>query len=78
MDRGRTAGSRSAAQRGAAYLRRIRQRGVAPGDAAGEALQQFVEPLPTVPCDPALVLKQLDEVGSPARWRMREGASLVS
>jgi glutamate/tyrosine decarboxylase-like PLP-dependent enzyme len=54
-----------AAARGAAYLRRIRQRSVAPSDAAVAELQKFVEHLPAQPCDPAAVLKQLDEVGSP-------------
>jgi glutamate/tyrosine decarboxylase-like PLP-dependent enzyme len=54
-----------AAQRGAAYLRRIRQRGVAPNDTAVANLQRFSEDLPAGPCDPAEVLKQLDEVGSP-------------
>jgi len=54
-----------AAVRGVAYLRRIRQRSVAPSEAAVAELQKFVEPLPALPCDPAEVLKQLDEVGSP-------------
>jgi glutamate/tyrosine decarboxylase-like PLP-dependent enzyme len=53
-----------AAVRGVTYLRRIRQRGVAPTEAALAGLQQFDEPLPTGPIDPAEVLKQLDEVGS--------------
>src|ERR1700722_19717551 len=54
-----------AAERGARYLRRIRQRSVAPGDTAVADLQQFAESLPSGPCNPAEVLKQLDEVGSP-------------
>lgn len=54
-----------AARRGAAYLRQIRQRSVAPGEAAVAGLQKFSEPLPAGPCDPNDVLKQLDEVGSP-------------
>jgi glutamate/tyrosine decarboxylase-like PLP-dependent enzyme len=55
-----------AANRAATYLRRIRQRSVAPSDAAVSALQHFAEPLPAEPSDPAAVLKQLDELGSPA------------
>jgi len=54
-----------AAQRAVDYLRRIRQRGVAPTEAAVAALQGFAEHLPEAPTDPADVLKQLDEVGSP-------------
>jgi glutamate/tyrosine decarboxylase-like PLP-dependent enzyme len=54
-----------AAQRAVSYLRRIRQRSVAPSEAAVAALQRFEEPLPAGPCDAAEVLKQLDEVGSP-------------
>ena len=54
-----------AATRGAAYLRRVRQRSVAPNDAAVAGLQRFAEPLSDAPCDAAEVLKQLDEVGSP-------------
>jgi glutamate/tyrosine decarboxylase-like PLP-dependent enzyme len=55
-----------AAQRGVDYLRRIRQRSVAPTHAALAALQQFDESLPIDPVDPQEVLKQLDELGSPA------------
>jgi glutamate/tyrosine decarboxylase-like PLP-dependent enzyme len=54
-----------AAERGAIYLRRIRQRSVAPSDAAVAGLQRFVETLPAAPCDAAEVLEQLDEIGSP-------------
>src|SRR5450755_2654974 len=54
-----------AAARGAAYLRRIRQRSVAPSEAAVAGLQRFAEALPAEPCDAAEVLKQLDEIGSP-------------
>jgi glutamate/tyrosine decarboxylase-like PLP-dependent enzyme len=54
-----------AAQRAASYLRRIRQRGVAPTGEAVAALQRFAEPLPAEPVDPAEVLQQLDEIGSP-------------
>jgi glutamate/tyrosine decarboxylase-like PLP-dependent enzyme len=54
-----------AAGRAVKYLRRIRQRGVAPTEAAVAGLQRFAEPLPAHPVDPAEVLRQLDEVGSP-------------
>jgi len=54
-----------AAERAASYLRRIRQRSVAPSDAAVACLQRFSEVLPHEPSDAADVLKQLDEVGSP-------------
>jgi len=54
-----------AAERGARYLRRIRQRSVAPGEAAVSGLQRFAEPLPAGPCEAAEVLKLLDEAGSP-------------
>jgi glutamate/tyrosine decarboxylase-like PLP-dependent enzyme len=54
-----------AAERAATYLRRIRQRGVAPTVAAVAELQRFAEPVPAGPTDPAEVLRQLDEVGSP-------------
>jgi glutamate/tyrosine decarboxylase-like PLP-dependent enzyme len=55
----------NAAERAASYLRRIRQRSVAPSDAAVAGLQRFSEVLPEGPSDAAEVLKQLDEVGSP-------------
>jgi len=55
-----------AAQRGVDYLRRIRQRSVAPADATLAALQQFDEALPIDPVNPQEVLQQLDELGSPA------------
>jgi glutamate/tyrosine decarboxylase-like PLP-dependent enzyme len=54
-----------AAGRAVNYLRRIRQRGVAPTAAAVAELQRFAEPLPAGPVDPVEVLRQLDEVGSP-------------
>ncbi len=54
-----------AAARAATYLRRIRQRAVAPTLAAITELQRFAEPVPAGPTDPAEVLRQLDEVGSP-------------
>jgi glutamate/tyrosine decarboxylase-like PLP-dependent enzyme len=54
-----------AAQRGVDYLRRIRQRSVAPSDAAVANLRRFAEPLPDHPTDPCEVIKKLDEIGSP-------------
>jgi glutamate/tyrosine decarboxylase-like PLP-dependent enzyme len=54
-----------AAERGVAYLRRIRQRNVAPSDAAVNALKKLEAPLPLHGADAAEVLKELDEVGSP-------------
>lgn len=54
-----------AAARAATYLRRIRQRAVAPTLAAITELQRFAEPVPAGPTDPAEVLRQLDDVGSP-------------
>ena len=56
----------NASERGARYLRGIRQRSVAPNETAVAALQRFAEPLPSGPTDAAEVLKQLDVVGSPA------------
>jgi len=55
----------NAAERGVDYLRRIRQRSVAPTAEAIAALPQFAEPLPENPVDANEVLKQLDELGSP-------------
>ena len=54
-----------AAGRAVNYLRRIRQRGVAPTEVAVAELHRFAEALPAGPLDPAEVLKQLDEIGSP-------------
>jgi glutamate/tyrosine decarboxylase-like PLP-dependent enzyme len=53
------------AERGATYLRHIRQRSVAPSDHAVTGLERFAEPMPASPCDSAEVLRLLDEVGSP-------------
>lgn len=54
-----------AAERGGVYLRRIRQRSVAPRESAVAGLQSFAEPMPALPCDAGEVLKQLDDIGSP-------------
>ncbi len=55
---------RDAADRGVHYLRRIRQRSVAPTGPAVADLQKFVEQLPTEPTQASEVLRQLDEIGS--------------
>lgn len=55
-----------AARRGGAYLSSLNDRGVAPATEAVNALSAFAEPLPADPTDPAQVLAQLDEIGSPA------------
>ncbi|MEQ8850501.1 MAG: pyridoxal-dependent decarboxylase [Phycisphaerales bacterium] len=54
-----------AAERGAAYLARAGERGVAPTAGAVAALEAFDEALPDGPTDDAAVLAMLDEVGSP-------------
>ncbi len=55
----------AAAERAVKYLRQIRQRNVAPTEAAIAGLQRFAEALPAHPTDAAEVLRRLDEVGSP-------------
>jgi glutamate/tyrosine decarboxylase-like PLP-dependent enzyme len=55
-----------AARRGGAYLGALSERLVAPSAEAVAALSAFAEPLPADPTDPAQVLAQLDEIGSPA------------
>jgi glutamate/tyrosine decarboxylase-like PLP-dependent enzyme len=59
-----------AASRGAAYLREIQERGVAPRPEAIAALQRFDEPFPEEDTDPNEVLRLLDEAGSPATMAM--------
>ncbi len=59
-----------AATRAIRYLETLEQRGVAPTPAAVAALRVFDEPLPEQSSDPAAVLRQLDEVGSPATTAM--------
>jgi glutamate/tyrosine decarboxylase-like PLP-dependent enzyme len=48
------------------YASRIGERRVAPAEQDSENLAKFREPFPTLPTDPMLVLKKLDEIGSPA------------
>jgi glutamate/tyrosine decarboxylase-like PLP-dependent enzyme len=57
---------REAAERGASYLAGVNERPVAPTPAALERLPDLGGPLPDGPTDPAAVLAQLDDVGSPA------------
>ena len=55
-----------AASRSARYLDELQRRSVAPSPGAVDALTRFDVPLPDAPSDPALVLRELDEIGSPA------------
>jgi len=55
-----------AAKRAGSYLDMARERRVGPSADALAALSRFAEPMPMGPTDPALVLKLLDDVGSPA------------
>jgi glutamate/tyrosine decarboxylase-like PLP-dependent enzyme len=55
-----------AARRAGAYLDAVSERRVAPSAEAVAALSGFAEPMPAAPTDPAQVLAQLDEIGSPA------------
>ncbi len=55
-----------AAARGARYLETLPKRSVAPAPPAIDALRVFYQPLPERPTDPAAVLQQLDNAGSPA------------
>ncbi len=54
-----------AAGRSATYLEGIDSRSVAPTAAAIAALARFDQPLPERPLEPAAILRELDEVGSP-------------
>ncbi|MHB1134440.1 MAG: pyridoxal phosphate-dependent decarboxylase family protein [Chloroflexota bacterium] len=55
-----------ASRRALLYLEGLDDRGVAPTPEAIARLAEFVEPMPTAGADPAVVLRQLDELGSPA------------
>ncbi|HVT72248.1 MAG TPA: aminotransferase class V-fold PLP-dependent enzyme [Lacunisphaera sp.] len=59
-----------ASARAIRYLENLDHRAVAPSAAAIAALGAFDEPLPAGPSDPALTLRLLDEVGSPATTAM--------
>ena len=55
-----------AARRAGIYLASVSERSVAPSAEAMDALSGFAEPMPADLTDPAQVLAQLDEFGSPA------------
>jgi glutamate/tyrosine decarboxylase-like PLP-dependent enzyme len=55
-----------AATRGARYLENLPNRPVAPAGDAVDALSALDQPFPDRPTSPAAVLRQLDDVGSPA------------
>ncbi len=54
-----------AARRAQRYLDALPERRVSPAPAAVAALSAFDQPLPEAPTDPAEVLRELDEIGSP-------------
>jgi glutamate/tyrosine decarboxylase-like PLP-dependent enzyme len=56
----------AAEQRSRIYLRGVNQRRVYPSKEALEALAQFHEPFPELPCEATKIIGMLDEVGSPA------------
>ena len=56
---------RDAVDRAATYLEGIDSRGVAPTTAAIAALARFDRAFPEHPLDPASILRELDEIGSP-------------
>ena len=58
------------AQRAIAYLESLETRSVAPTAAAVAALDRLDTPLPEGPTAPADVLRELDEIGSPATMAM--------
>ncbi len=62
-----------AATRAAAYVAASPGARVFPGDAEIEALSGFTDQLPESPTDPALVLDELDRIGSPATVRSTGG-----
>src|SRR5437867_7123762 len=55
-----------AAERSVRYLKSLETRRVSPSKEAVAALAAFDVPLQTERVDPATVLKELDEIGSPA------------
>ncbi len=61
---------RDGAERAIRYLERLDERSVGPSADAVASLARLREPLPERPCDPAEVLRLLDEIGSPATMGM--------
>jgi glutamate/tyrosine decarboxylase-like PLP-dependent enzyme len=61
------------ADRAANYLESMQTRRVAPDEESVQALDQFDEPLPDAPSDPAETVRMLDEVGSPGTMLMSSG-----
>src|SRR5689334_235788 len=57
---------KATAARAARYLDEIQTRSVAPSPAAVQALERLREAMPDSGCDPAEVIRTLDEIGSPA------------
>ncbi len=64
---------RETADRAARYLEEAQTRRVSPSPDAVRALENFREPLPEAPSDPAETLRMLDDVGSPATTLMGSG-----
>src|SRR4030095_8844090 len=62
-----------AARRGIRYLETLSDRSVRPLPDAVARLREWDRPLPDAPTDPASVLEQLDELGSPATMAMAGG-----
>lgn len=55
------------------YIGSLGQRPVFPTEASLQAMNGLNEPLPETSCDPALVLKQLHEIGSPGAVNQTAG-----
>ena len=64
---------RDAAGRSIAYLDSLAERRVSPSPEAVAALSALNVPLPETPTDERAVLRQLDELGSPATMAMAGG-----
>ena len=60
----------NAAERAINYLENLESRHVAPSPEAIANLVKLDQPLPKGPGEPELILKQLDELGSPATMAM--------
>src|SRR5437773_1327524 len=55
------------------YIDSLGQRPVFPTEASLQAMNSLNEPLPETSCDPAFVLKQLHEIGSPGAVNQTAG-----